>query len=185
MDADLRALIFAASAAIAALSLLLTRLDVQSENERKRREYALTYSLTRLTEHIEARRALEAVFGPAIVDKRPTTLSKDETAKLFADTDLRNHLRVLLNHWDNMAIAVANQVADERTAYDMVGRTLTYTVSQYQHSIDRIQQENPVSYQHLIWLHRRWVRRDRKAKMPTLSAWRQARRFKVRKTGWI
>ena len=136
-----------------------------AENDRKRREYALTYSLTRTASHIDARQTLTEIFGATTADSEILSLKTIDDA-IAADQTVLNKIRVLLNHWENMALAIYQGVADEDTAFEMVSQRVINTARQYQHYINRVHEQSPVSYKYLIWLANRWANRKSKLAAP-------------------
>lgn len=161
-------LIWAVGVVIAARQLGLLRQNTREENERKRREYALEYSLTRNASHVEARRRLNEIFGPTIDGVEPVPLEtildviNDDPAAL-------NYIRLLLNHWENMALAIYQHVADEGTAFEMVSKRLINTVTQYENYIQYVQEGSPQSFRYLIWLEERWKLSTQKRKFRPLN----------------
>ncbi len=136
-----------------------------AENERKKREYALNYSLTRTQAHIDARQELARVFGPTTKDSAIIPLA-DFQEEIERDEKVLSHIRLLLNHWENMALAIHKQVADEDTAYEMVSQRVINTARQYQNYINDTHDQSPVSYRYFIWLVNRWVDRKPPSRTP-------------------
>ncbi|MEL7486929.1 MAG: DUF4760 domain-containing protein, partial [Pseudomonadota bacterium] len=158
--------IWIAGVLIALLQFRHLQRSTVAENERKRREYALSYSLTRTSSHVEARQALTEVFGPTTPDSEILTLDRIDAA-IEDDKTILSSIRTLLNHWENMSLAIHQGVADEDTAYEMVSQRVINTARQYQHYINRVHDQSPVSYKYLIWLTKRWTQRGSKQRRMT------------------
>lgn len=152
-------LVWGAGVIVAILQLNQIRANSASENERKRREYALTYSLTRTPAHVDSRQSLGEIFGPTTADCPILDLETIDRA-IESDKTVLSKIRLLLNHWENMALAIYRGVADEQTAFEMVSQRVINTVRHYQHYINRVHDQSPVSYKYLIWLTNRWSRQD-------------------------
>lgn len=133
----------------------------RAEKLRRQKEYALSYSLVRWATHVEARRELTNYFGPTTHESQTIPLAKINAA-CDENPNVRNWLRTVLNHWENMALAVHEGVADEDTAFEMVSVRVINTAKHYRAYIDDILKHNPLSYKHLVWLTDRWEKRLRR-----------------------
>lgn len=131
--------------------------QARSEYMWKRRENALSYSLTRSEIHFNARLELERVFGDKLSSNTPLTLEEiDEKEKEDNGVSVLTNIRVLLAHWENMALAIYAHIADEDVAFEMVAGTVVKTVATYREYIDRERRKNPKSFQYLVMLNDRW-----------------------------
>lgn len=140
------------------------RKTAESENERKRREYALSYSLTRNATHVEARQALAEIFGSTTETSRSLPLEQINV-EIERDSQTLSYIRLLLNHWENMALAIYRGVADEDTAFEMVSQRVINTVRQYRYFIEQKHEISPNSYKYLVWLAKRWSSRHARSRL--------------------
>jgi len=121
--------------AIAELFLLVW--STRRENYRRRQEYALSYSLIKNDTLVQARISLAKEFGNTTITCPPLALERLEAAwNGDEDKKIQTDLRTLLSHWENMALAIRNGVADEKTAFEMVGVRVICTFHQYRAYID-------------------------------------------------
>lgn len=132
----------------------------KDETLRRRQEYALEFSLTKNGAHINARRDLAIIFAPTTL-KSGRIPRADIERNIAEDSAVLSNIRLLLNHWENMALAIHNDVADEETALEMVGVRVVNTALQYSGYIEMRLEENPHSFKYLIWLAQRWNQRKK------------------------
>ena len=147
------------SVVVALLQFHLASKEAARSNQRKREEYALTYSLTRNDRHVEARQALAKYFGATTPDSEPVPMNVVLELYESEDPKIISYVNLILNHWENMALAICRGVADEDTAFEMVGRRFLNTVRQYRSYIEHVSKESPSSFKYLNWLEKRWQRR--------------------------
>lgn len=127
----------------------------KKETHRRRQEYALEFSLTRNIAHIDARRDLARTFHATTLDSTRLSLGEIDAA-IENDSDVLSNIRLLLNHWENMALAMRNKIADEDTAMEMVGFRVINTAFQYGAYIEKLNGESTYSYKYLMWLADSW-----------------------------
>lgn len=152
---SIRTLVFVFGTFVAVLQLGRARRSFAEETQRRKQEYSLTYSLTKNQAHIEARSKLMEVFGTTSSTSRRLKLVEINQA-IDSEEKIGSHIRLLLNHWENLALAVNQDVADEETAFQMVAARLVNTVHQYAAYIEDVHVENPIAFKHLIAISQGW-----------------------------
>lgn len=124
----------------------------------KRKEYALTYSIVRNERLRDARIAIDHAFGAVTATRTPPTMAVIN--ELVEDhgrhPGLRTHIISLLGHWENMALAIDQGVANEYVAFEMVAGTVRNYVEFFEHFIVDRQKVNPRAGRYLIQLNNRW-----------------------------
>lgn len=145
--------------------------QIRNDHERKMRENSLNYSLTKNEIHRQARMQLEAVFGSALLNE--DALPADSIyAKINENPGVETSIRTLLGHWENMALAIHVNVADEEVAYEMVAGSVITTVETYRPYIDRERRKNPRLYKYLTKLANIWRERRHGISKPNFSDFR-------------
>ena len=124
------------------------------------RSKALSYSLFS-NEHLrDSRVNIEKHFGSNIKTGAPIPSERIDCIIRAEGDDSNNHLysdiMTLLAHWENMALAIHKEVADEDTAREMVGATLIRHVEIFDHFIRARQGSNRRAYRYLLPLKQRW-----------------------------
>lgn len=123
------------------------------------RNKSLQYSLYS-NEHLrKSRMCIERSFGPLFDIKEPIPMkellgkSSDDTAD---SKELIPSIMTLLAHWENMALAIDSNIADEDVCFEMVASTLNQHVKIFRNLIEDRREKNRRIYFHLIELRRRW-----------------------------
>ena len=86
----------------------------------------------------------------------PLTTIKEKSEK---DPNIETYIQAVLGHWENMALAIDNGVADEDVAFSMVANQVKLYHNAFKEFIDDIREIYPQRYVHLINLYERWQRR--------------------------
>lgn len=120
-----------------------------------RRNKALGYSLY-ANEHLrDARIKVEEAFGRLFEIREPIPMEKiNETME--SDPEVLPSIMTLLAHWENMALAIDSQIADDSVCYEMVASTLNQHVKIFRNFIEERRDNNKRIYHHLMELRRRW-----------------------------
>ncbi|MBK1674704.1 hypothetical protein CKO35_15680 [Ectothiorhodospira shaposhnikovii] len=121
----------------------------------QKRVQALSYSLTKSEKLREARIRLEEVFDTRNV-KGPIQVNKIDEASNY-HKDIIHCIRDILGHWENLALAIKLNIADEEVAYEMVASTVIHHVVIFQEHIKQRQEVNPRAYEYLIGLTYSWL----------------------------
>ncbi len=126
----------------------------------ERKQTALTYSVANRPELREARASIDRAFkeieiGRPIGELNPPS---QEMIKITLErSDLSpTSLVLLLGHWENLALAINNGVADEYMAYEMVATTVRRHVTFFRDFIATRRRTSPRYYSNLILLNERW-----------------------------
>lgn len=128
----------------------------QSKQSMDQRKEAIGYSLTKNPEYFAARSAIESKFQEHFQAKTrvpPLKVEMDEAT-------LRN-TKVVLAHWEIMAISIFDGILDERTCFEMVASTLVNTVDVLRDFIEE-RRTNPLNarrYDYLLILTDLWKKR--------------------------
>lgn len=133
-----------------------------------KREKALGYSLTQSAQHLQSRVTLERQFGN-FFDKTEPLNTEIIDAACKEHPDILTHIRVILGHWENMALAIHVDICDEDVCYEMVGSTIIQTVRVFRNHIDRIRDKNKEAYKYLLELARHWDKRKSGIEVPEFS----------------
>ena len=122
-----------------------------------KRSGALAYSLFKSDSLREAKIYLDKAFGN--IGTLGTLDLKTIETKINKDPNLETYIQVVLGHWENMALAIDNGVADEDVAFSMVANQVKLYHNAFKEFIDDIREIYPQRYVHLINLYERWQRR--------------------------
>ncbi len=129
-----------------------------------KRSGALAYSLFKSDSLRNAKIRLDKAFGNLkdqgrlplqIIKEKIDENSNTETNDINIETDIQT----VLGHWENMALAIENNVADEDVAFSMVANQVKLYHNAFKEFIDEIREIYPQRYVHLIELYKRWQRR--------------------------
>ena len=127
------------------------------------RNKSLQYSLYS-NEHLrKSRMCIEKTFGPLFDIKEPIPMKELLKKSNCSDSNNSNELipsiMTLLAHWENMALAIDSNIADEDVCFEMVASTLNQHVKIFRNLIEDRREKNRRIYFHLIELRRRWEAR--------------------------
>lgn len=124
------------------------------------RNKALSYSLYANAHLRDARIIIERSFGPLFGIKEPIPMEDIKAkmdAKEYEDAkEILPSIMTILAHWENMALAIHSNIADEDVCFEMVASTLNQHVKIFRNFIEDRREKNPRIYYHLIALRRRW-----------------------------
>lgn len=123
---------------VIALGFLVTFIVALPTLNLQRRNKSLEYSFTKNPDYLHSKIILEKVFHdwhgrPAkpiprdIIRQRNKEYIKKRSGRKTDDTlghDLYEHLRFVLGFWENMALAIEYDIAEEDTAYAMTASNL-------------------------------------------------------------
>jgi hypothetical protein len=128
------------------------------------RNKALGYSLY-ANEHLrDARIIIEREFGPLFSIKEPIPMAEinrkmedqEEARASESSRQILPSIMTLLAHWENMALAIHSNIADEDVCFEMVASTLNQHVKVFSNFIVDRRARNQRIYYHLLELNRRW-----------------------------
>ena len=133
----------------------------KSKQNLDRRNLAIGYSLTKNREYFEARGRIESKFSDAFANGEP--IDAAVIIRMIDDGNdaLARDIRVVLAHWEIMAISILDEIIDENTCFEVVGKTLVTTVhvlSEYITAI-RGQTGKERRYDYLLILNDVWKKR--------------------------
>ena len=131
--------------------------QIQNQYEWSKRNHALSYSLTRSQTLRQARERLDKAFDPPLGDREePLTLEEIKLAKK-KDAAVNTLIHSLLGHWENLALAIELDIADEDVAREMVASTVLAHVKVFRPFIDgRRKKESRRIYFYLLKLAAEW-----------------------------
>lgn len=136
-----------------------------SKQNLDRRNLAIGYSLTKNREYFEARGRIESKFANEFGLAKP--IQADIIFRMINDGNdtLARDIRVVLAHWEIMAISIFDEIIDENTCFEVVGKTLITTVHVLSKYIDavRAQEGKERRYDYLLILNEVWAERLREA----------------------
>ena len=157
----LTGVIFGIYFGIRQIKLLITQ--VNNDYTWRQRQNALGYSLTRSEQHMVARLNLEKTFGrfSTLPDALSIKVIDEQVSK---DSRVSTDIRVLLGHWENMALSIHAKVSDEEVCYEMVSGSVNKAVRVFHNYIERARDKNPDIYKYLINLSTYW--REKKLEKP-------------------
>lgn len=168
--ASLIALTFGSPVAI--VTFILNLRTNRAENLRQKKLHALSFSLrSNAGMQLAAARTNERV-NP---DGYSGVLSTERLEELAgAHADFRQDIKAILNHYENLALSIFEDIADENTAYKMFSSGVLRYTHQFSNHIAQVRSRNaPHSYKQLERLARRWhprklreLRQDRVKPLP-------------------
>jgi hypothetical protein len=121
------------------------------------RSGALAYSLFKSDSLRNAKIRLDKAFGNLKDQGRlPLQIINEKIEK---NPNIETDIQTVLGHWENMALAIDNSVADEDVAFSMVANQVKLYHNAFKEFIDEIREIYPQRYVHLIELYKRWQRR--------------------------
>lgn len=153
-------------------TVIVAWLSWRSKQNHDRRNLAIGYSLTKNKDYFEARARIFERYKENFSQIKPISgidLSDLVSAK---DRDLEKDIRIVLAHWEIMAISICDDVIDEKTSFEVVGTTLVTTVRVLFEYIKEIRSiyANRRRYDYLLILFHHWSRRiDLEQSAGTLS----------------
>jgi hypothetical protein len=131
-------------------------------NDRMRMDYnlalrtkALSYSIFSNIHLRDARLNIEEKFRPYIHQRKrilPETIEEMEQK----EPGIRSDMMTMLAHWENMALAIHSDIADESVAKDMAATILRTHTLIFGAFIDERREANPRAYAHLLKLKEKW-----------------------------
>jgi len=124
-----------------------------------KRSGALAYSLFKSDSLRKAKIRLDNTFGN-LKDQGKLPL-KTIQEKVKKESDIETDIQTVLGHWENMALAIENGVADENVAFSMVANQVKLYHNAFKEFIDDIREIYPQRYAHLTELYKKWQKRLR------------------------
>ena len=137
-----------------------------------KRSGALAYSLFKSDSLRNAKIRLDKAFGNLkdqgrlplqIIKEKIEENEKNEknenNPNIKTYINIETDIQTVLGHWENMALAIENNVADEDVAFSMVANQVKLYHNAFKEFIDEIREIYPQRYVHLIELYKRWQRR--------------------------
>lgn len=119
------------------------------------RSKALSYSLYSNMHLRDARLNIEDKCGDYIRERQIIPRSEIKE-KLKEYPNLNSDITTLLAHWENLALAISSDIADEKVAKNMVAGALITHVIVFQSFIEDRRNINSRAYSHLVKLKDRW-----------------------------
>jgi hypothetical protein len=128
----------------------------QRQYELSKCENALSYSITKNDTLRQARRNLEDTFEELRGDEpKALPLEKIQQA-IEQDISVKTDIICLLGHWENMALAIHSNIADNQTAFNMVASICRSHVRTFMEFIEYRRDKNRNIYKHLLRLDQEW-----------------------------
>ncbi len=121
------------------------------------RSGALAYSLFKSDSLRNAKIRLDNAFGN-LKDQGKLPL-KTIQEKIKKESGIETDIQTVLGHWENMALAIDNNVADQDVAFSMVANQVKLYHNAFKEFIDDIRETYPHRYIHLTELYKRWQKR--------------------------
>jgi len=149
--------------------LKFLRKQAKNKYEWNRRVEALSYSLIRSQRLRDARIVLDKHFGILSGRAEALTLEELDTA-MGENSALHTDILYVLAHWENMALAIHADIADEDVAFEMVAGMVIYFVNLFHNYIERRKKENPRVYEYLLKLSLRWEDRLKHTNKPIFDS---------------
>ena len=141
------------------VSAFTIRRQMRIQYKSSLRNKSLSYSLYSNSHLRDARIEIESAFGPLFSVLESITNSEIENkAKEFPN--IKTSIMTLLAHWENMALSIHCDMADDDVCYEMVSSTLLQHVRVFRNFIDKRRETNPRFYDHLMRLRRDWEDRS-------------------------
>lgn len=153
---DIARIVQASFSVLAVIGILVAFLSWKSKQSMDQRKEAIGYSLTKNPEYFIARSALEAKFYEHFRNR-----SRAPAVDVEKDSETLRQTKVVLAHWEIMAISIFDGILDERTCFEMVSTTLVNTVEVLRDFIDE-RRRNPLNarrYDYLLILTEVWKER--------------------------
>jgi hypothetical protein len=122
-----------------------------------KRSGALAYSLFKSDTLRNAKIRLDNAFGN-LKDQGKLPL-KTIQERVKKESGIETDIQTVLGHWENMALAIDNNVADEDVAFSMVANQVKLYHNAFKEFIDDIREIYPQRYAHLTELYKRWQKR--------------------------
>ncbi len=122
-----------------------------------KRSGALAYSLFKSDSLRNAKIRLDNAFGN-LKDQGKLPL-KTIQERVKKESGIETDIQTVLGHWENMALAIDNDVADEDVAFFMVANQVKLYHNAFKEFIDDIREIYPQRYIHLTELYKRWQKR--------------------------
>src|SRR5690606_34597626 len=136
---DIARIVQASFSILAVIGILVAFLSWRSKQSMDQRKEAIGYSLTKNPEYFKARSALESKFNEHF--RNGTRAPAVDVEK---DSETLRQTKVVLAHWEIMAISIFDGILDERTCFEMVATTLVNTVEVLRDFIDE-RRQNPLN----------------------------------------
>jgi hypothetical protein len=141
---------------IIVILLLIIQNQGKNQAELAKRENALSYSITKNESLREARIELDQEFEQVLYDKKGALPLQTIHEAIHKQKSIRTNILVVLGHWENMALAIHRNIADEETAYQMVAGVFRSHVRTFKEFIEDRRENNPNAYKHLLRLDIEW-----------------------------
>jgi hypothetical protein len=156
--ANVAKLVQAGFSIITVVGIAIAFLAWRSKQSMDQRKEAIGYSLTKNPEYFRARSAIESKFSQHF-----ETGTRAPVVDVEKDTETLRQTKVVLAHWEIMAISVFDGILDEDTCFEMVASTLVNTVEVLRDFIDERRQHplNTRRYDYLLILTDVWNTRLR------------------------
>ena len=88
------------------------------------------------------------------------TIPKEKISKEIKNNpNVETSLRTLMAHWENLALALHSNLADEVLVYEMVAGTLVNYVKVFSSFIEMRKEQNIRSYSYLLELSEKWEKK--------------------------
>lgn len=120
---DIARVIQALFSLLALVGIVIAFLAWRSKQNMDQRKEAIGYSLTKNPEYFKARSSIESKFSAYFESKTCAPIIDVEK-----DSETLRHTKVVLAHWEIMAISIFDGILDENTCFEMVASTLVNTV---------------------------------------------------------
>lgn len=135
--------------------LKANRKQLEANYKLSLRNKSLSYSIYASPSVTTARLEIDRLFSEHLSKKEGIPLSKIEDYKKSNPT-LHQSIMTLLAHWENLALAIHSDVADNEVARDMVAGTLTSHVKVFREFINSRIQINRRAYENLLHISDEW-----------------------------
>ncbi|MDM8560304.1 DUF4760 domain-containing protein [Candidatus Parabeggiatoa sp. HSG14] len=153
----------------------LSHLRTEAENQYKwsMRKYAMSYSLSHSEPFRQARSNLEKAF--CIFNTETSVLAMEEIEKVTKNNpSIHADILYVLAHWENMALAIREKIADEKVAFEMVATTVVLFTKVFKEFIEwRHKKTDGRAYEYLIPLSDKWETKLNKVKKKKQQRWFQ------------
>lgn len=152
--------------AIAVRQLSLLTKQIRNQYEWSTHQFALNYSITHNSRLREARIKLDETFGVFTFDKCEALTIKQIYDAIEREPSIYTDISYILAHWENMALAIEANIADEDVAFEMVAGMVISYVCMFRNFIEKRRGVNPRAYDYLLTLAKKWEDRLHKVDRP-------------------
>ncbi|MDW7728320.1 MAG: DUF4760 domain-containing protein [Candidatus Methanoperedens sp.] len=113
---------------------------------------------------------MDETFGILTFGKCEALTMKQIDEAIEKEPSIYTDISYIVAHWENMALAIHANIADETVAFEMVAGMVISYVRVFRNFIEKKRELNPRAYDYLLTLAKKWEDCLHKVERPQFSS---------------